>query len=156
VLIGALISIVMLIRRASRPNVAFLGRIPGTRRFSDLERHPDNQQVPGMLIFRSEGGIVYFNADHVRDTVMTKVRSMSPPPELVLCDLSNAPYIDLAGAEMFKALESDLRSMNVQMQVVEARSAVRDRLRAEGVEERTGRIDRFTTVADAVDAFARS
>src|SRR5262249_47343105 len=41
VLIGAAISMLLLIRRASRPHVAFLGRIPGVRRFSDLERHPD-------------------------------------------------------------------------------------------------------------------
>src|SRR5262249_3238681 len=36
VLIGAIISMGMLIRRVSSPHVAFLGRIPGTRRYSDL------------------------------------------------------------------------------------------------------------------------
>ena len=30
-MIGAIISLVQLLRRASRPHVAFLGRIPGTR-----------------------------------------------------------------------------------------------------------------------------
>src|SRR5215471_6541827 len=35
VMIGAIISLVQLLRTASRPHVAFLGRIPGTRRFSD-------------------------------------------------------------------------------------------------------------------------
>ena len=45
VLIGAIISLVLLVRRASRPHVAFLGRIPGTRRFSDLARHADNEPV---------------------------------------------------------------------------------------------------------------
>src|SRR5213080_352833 len=39
VLIGAVISLVQLLRAASRPHVAFLGRIPGTRRFSDMARH---------------------------------------------------------------------------------------------------------------------
>jgi hypothetical protein len=36
---------------------------------------------------------------------------------------------------------------------VEARSSVRDMLRVEGVEEKVGRIDRFTMLADAIDAF---
>ena len=54
VLIGALISILMLLRRASRPHVAILGRIPGTTRYSDLARNPDNEPVPGVLIFRVE------------------------------------------------------------------------------------------------------
>src|SRR5436189_3818778 len=63
VMIGAIISLVLLIRRASRPHVAFLGRIPGTRRFSDRERHPDNELIPGVLIFRPESGLIYFNMD---------------------------------------------------------------------------------------------
>src|SRR5205823_4874410 len=73
VMIGAIISLVQLLRRASRPHVAFLGRIPGTRRFSDRERHPDNQLIPGALIFRPESGLVYFNVDHVCKTILDRV-----------------------------------------------------------------------------------
>lgn len=66
VMIGVIISLVLLIRRASRPHVAFLGRIAGTRRFFDLERHPDNERIPGVLVFRPEASLLYFNVDHVR------------------------------------------------------------------------------------------
>lgn len=152
VLIGAVISILLLIRRASRPHVAILGRIPGTRRYSDMERHLDNEAVPGVSIVRPETGIVYFNADFIRDRVIRRVRASHPPVETVICDLSASPLMDLAGAEMMKDLDAELRAMGVRLQIVEARAAVRDRLRAEGLEERTGRLDRFTTVADAVEA----
>ncbi len=91
VMIGAVISLVLLIRRASRPHVALLGRIPGTRRFSDRERHPDNELIPGVLIFRPESGLVYFNMDHVRDTILDRVRAEATPPKLVVLDLSAAP-----------------------------------------------------------------
>ncbi len=70
VLIGAIISLVLLIRRVSSPHVAFLGRIPGARRYSDLKRHADNEPTPGVLAFRVESSIVYFNAEHVFDTVL--------------------------------------------------------------------------------------
>src|SRR5947208_4221556 len=60
VLIGAIISLVQLLRAASRPHVASLGRIPGTRRFSDRERNPDNELMAGVMIFRPESGLVYF------------------------------------------------------------------------------------------------
>ena len=43
VLIAVLASLLMLLARSSRPHVAFLGRIPGTNRFSDLARHPGNE-----------------------------------------------------------------------------------------------------------------
>ncbi|HEX4667024.1 MAG TPA: hypothetical protein VH207_10520 [Chthoniobacterales bacterium] len=62
VLIGAVISLVLLIRRVSSPHVAFLGRIPGTRRYSDVSRHADNEPVAEILAVRVEAGIIYFNA----------------------------------------------------------------------------------------------
>jgi sulfate permease, SulP family len=98
VMIGAIISLVLLIRRASRPHVALLGRIPGTRRFSDREGSPDNELIPGVLIFRPESGLVYFNMDHVRDTILDKVRAEAVPPKLVVLDLSAAPRVDMHSA----------------------------------------------------------
>jgi len=153
VIIGAIISLVLLIRRASRPHVAFLGRIPGTRRFSDRERHPDNELIPGVLIFRPESGLLYFNMDHVRDLISDRVRAETTPPRLVVLDLSAAPRVDLHSAHMLGALADELTTAGIRVQAVEARSSVRERLRAQGVDTKLGGIDRFTTVADAVDNF---
>src|SRR5207249_5295549 len=69
VLLAAIVSMLLLIRRAAHPHVARLGRVPGTNRYSDCERNPDNQLVPGMLIVRVESSILYFNVDHVRDRI---------------------------------------------------------------------------------------
>jgi len=154
VMIGAVISLILLIRRASRPHVAFLGRIPGSRRFSDHERHPDNELIPGVLIFRPESGLLYFNMDHVRDAIAERVRTEAAPPRLVVLDLSAAPHVDMHGAHMLAELAGELTAAGIQVQAVEARSSVRDRLRAEGVETRLGGVNRFTTVADAVDNFS--
>jgi high affinity sulfate transporter 1 len=156
VLIGAIISLVQLLRRASHPHVAFLGRIPGARRFSDMARHPDNEPVPGALLFRTEASLLYFNTDYVRETVMKRVAEMGPGLRLAICDLSTSPYVDLAGAEMLAGLHSELAAANVRFQIVEARASVRDRLHAEGVEEKVGRIGRFKSLADAVDDFLNS
>jgi len=151
VMIGAIISLVQLLRRASRPHVAFLGRIPGTRRFSDRERHPDNDLIPGVLIFRPESNLIYFNVDHVRDTIADQVKAESP--KLVVLDMSAAPYVDLQSAHALGGLAKELTAAGVRVQVVEARSAVRERLRREGLDAQLGGIDRFTTVADVIDHY---
>jgi len=153
VLIGAAISIVLLIRRASTPHVAFLGRIPGTRRYSDRDRHPSNEPTPGVLAFRVESGVVYFNAEHVFDTVLARLAAAAEPIRLVVGDLSTSPQVDMAGARMFLALHAELAKRGIAFRLVEARSAVRDMLRVEGVEEKVGRIDRFTMLADEIDDF---
>jgi high affinity sulfate transporter 1 len=150
VMIGAVISLVQLLRRASRPHVAFLGRIPGTRRFSDRERHPDNELIPGVFIFRPESSLIYFNVDHVRDTIGERARC-AEPPKLVIIDLSAAPYVDLQSAHTLGGLADELSAEGIGVQVVEARSSVRERLRGEGLDARLGGIDRYTSVADAVE-----
>ena len=151
VLIGAIISLVRLIRRVSTPHVAFLGRIPGTRRYSDLSRHASNEIIPGVLAFRVEAPIVYFNVEHVAETVLNHVDQETSAPRIAICDLSTSPNIDMAAAHMFLNLHAELKKRGVALRIVEARSKVRDILRLEGVEERLGRIDRFTTLADAIE-----
>jgi len=150
VMIGALISLVQLLRAASRPHVALLGRIPGTRRFSDRERHPDNELIPGVLIFRPESSLVYFNVDHVCESILDRVQEEAGPPQLVVLDLSAAPIVDLQSAHTLAGLADEITAAGIRFQAVEARSSVRDRLRNEGVNDKLGGINRFTSVADAV------
>ena len=156
VLIGAIISIVQLLRRASRPHVAFLGRIPGTRRFSDTARNPDNEPVSDALIVRVESSLLYFNAEHVRDTVAARLRAEATPPKIVILDLSASPHLDIQACGVVMNMADDIKAVGARLQIVEARSSVRDRLRAEGIEEHVSQVNRFTSVADAVEDFQKT
>ena len=153
VMVAVVVSILLLIRRAARPHVAFLGRIPGTRRFSDIERNPDNEPVPGVVIFRVEAAMLYFNVDHVREALWEKIRASAEPVKLVICDLSTSPMVDLAGARMLATLQAALQATGIRLRLVAAHAAVRDMLRAEGLEERVGYFGRHISVADAIDEF---
>jgi sulfate permease, SulP family len=155
VMIGAIISLVQLLRTASRPHVAFLGRIPGTRRFSDRQRHPDNELIPGVLIFRPESGLIYFNVDNVCESILKRVRAESPPPTLVVLDLSAAPRVDMQSAHALAGMADELTTQGIRVQAVEPRSSVRDRLRSEGVDSKLGGVNRFTSVADAIEDFQK-
>ena len=156
VMIGAVISLVQLLRTTSRPHVAFLGRIPGSRRFSDRQRHPDNELIPGVLIFRPESGLVYFNVDHVCRTILDRINVEPKLPKLLVLDLSSAPRVDLQSAHALGDLSKEVTAKGIQFQAVEARSSVRDRLRSEGVDAKWGSINRFRSVADAVEDFQRT
>lgn len=155
VIVAVLASMLLLIRRAAHPHVAMLGRIPGTQRYSDVERHPDNEAVPGVLMFRVEASLLYFNTEHVRATVWEKIRSSASPVKLVICDLSSSPSVDIAGARMLAAMQADLSKRGMVLRIVMAHAGARDILRAEGLEERVGHLGRRVTVSDVVDAFLR-
>jgi len=156
VIFAAGASLLMLLQRSSTPHVAFLGRIPGTNRFSDLARHADNEPVPGALLFRVEAALLYFNVDHILRNVLERARGAAPALRLVICDLSNSPYVDLAGARMLARLHDELMVLNIELIVVEAHATERDILRAEGLEKLVGPIDRHVSLADAVAEFEKT
>lgn len=149
VLLAVIASILMLLAGAAHPHVAFLGRIPGSSRFSDLDRHAGNESLPGVLIFRVEASLLYFNVDHVRNCVRQRIAG-SQPLGLVVCDLSNSPYVDVSGSEMLVKLHQELTGAGTQMRVVEAHGRVRELLRAIGLEEKIGHLDRHTSIEQAL------
>jgi len=153
VIVAVLVSLLLLIRRAAHPQVAILGNIPGTRSFSDIARHPDNAVVPGVLAFRVLASLFYFNVEHVRSAVWDQIRAAAEPPKLVVCDLSTSPAVDLAGVRMLKTLGEELLVAGIHLRLVSAHAAVRDALRAEGLEESIGDFGRRTTMADVIDEF---
>src|SRR5881397_2221872 len=156
VMIGAAISLVQLVRASSHPHVALLGRIPGTRRFSDCDRHADNELIPNVMIFRPESILVYFNVDNVVDVILSRVRAEPTPPKLVVLDLSAAPRVDLQSAHALGGMADELTGKGIRFQAVEPRASVRDRLRNEGVDSKLGGINRFTSVGDAVEDFQKT
>lgn len=155
VMIGAIISLVHLIRRVSRPHVALLGRIPGTPQFSDRDRHPENELIPGVMIFRPEASLFYFNVDYVCDHILERVRSQADGAQLVVLDLSATPSVDLQSSQTLAMMIDELIKTGVRVHAVEVRSSVRDRLRSEGLDEKLGGISRGMSVAQAVAEFQK-
>lgn len=153
ILLAAVASMLFLIHRSARPHVAFLGRIPGTRRFSDLARNPENEPLTHAIVFRVESSLLYYNVDHVAKELDDHVRDAGDALRLVVGDLSASPTVDLAGGRMLEKLHDRLAARGVALRLVEARSGVRDLLRAVALDGKVGSIDRFTTVADAIERF---
>ena len=153
ILLAALASILMLLARASRPHVAFLGRIPGTNSYSDMARHPENESLPGVIAARPEASLIYVNADAVLASIMSRVRAASSSEiRVVVCDLSASPYLDLAGSRMLHELHSELAARDIVLRIVGAHGLVRDLLRADGLGEKVGGLDRIDTLDGALSS----
>jgi sulfate permease, SulP family len=147
ILLAALASILMLLVRASSPHVAFLGRIPGTNSYSDLARHPENEVLPSVIAARPEASLIYVNADAVLATILNRVRAASSSDvRMVVCDLSASPYLDLAGSHMLHELHRELADRGIALRIVGAHGGVRDLLRADGLGEKVGGLDRVDTL----------
>ena len=149
VLIAAIVSLALLIKRVATPNVAVLGQIPGTSKFSDIKRHADNVELPGIKILRIESSILYFNEQHVSEQIRSIVSNTAGIHLLVL-DLSNVSIVDVSGSEMLLELCEHFSEKKINVRIVEAHSEVRDLLRQQGIEDLVGHVSRKLDINDVV------
>jgi SulP family sulfate permease len=150
VLLGVGLSILLLIRRASRPRVTEVGRVPGTSYFADLTRHPENERVPDVLVVRTEGSLLYFNVDHVRDRLTALARERTVPPRLVVFFMGNVPYVDLAGAALLTDVQSTLLQRGVEFRLAEVHGEVREALHRMGSAQADALAEAHQTVDNVV------
>jgi sulfate permease, SulP family len=144
ILLAALASVLMPLVTMSRPHVAFLGRLPGTDEYADVARHPESLPLPGVIAFRPEASVLYVNAEAVLESVLGRLGAANQSEiRMVICDLSASPYIDLAGSRMLHELHDKLAIHGIALRII-AHGRVKDLLRADGIGEKVGGLDRAT------------
>ena len=154
VILAAIASIILMLRAVADPHIAFLGRIPGTKRYTDIGRHPDNELITGLLLFRVEASILYFNVENIRNKVWTQVLQSEDSIKCVIWDLSTSPYVDIAGARLIKKLYLDLKAKGMSLKITDAHASVRDILRIEEIDDLLGHISRKISLDELVDETA--
>jgi high affinity sulfate transporter 1 len=150
--IGIAVSLLLLLYRASRPHVAVLGQVPGADgHYGDILRHPENRQVPGIVVLRLESGLFFANADAVRDAV--RAHAAEPSVRAVVLDAETIPFVDVTAARMLMQLGGDLEREDVRLVVARDIGQVRDVLRrTEG--ERLP-LSAYPSVREAIEALTR-
>lgn len=152
-LIGIVAMLLLVVYNASRPHVGVLGAVPGVEgAYGDVERHPDYQRIPGLLVLRLGAPLFYANANLVRDRVKVLVGASDPLPRAVILEPSAQDGLDITSAEMLKELIATLRSAGTDFALADARQPVVEMARRTGLLETLGEDRVFLTVADAVRA----
>ena len=112
--IGIIVSLMLLLYRASKPHVADLGHVVGsTDQYSDRERHPDNEEIPGVALLRVESGLFFANADAVREAI--KRHAGAPGIRGVILDAEAIPFVDITAVRMLDELADDLHRNGQQL-----------------------------------------
>jgi MFS superfamily sulfate permease-like transporter len=151
--IAVLISISLLLYRASRPYLAVLGRLPGTQPiFVDVTRHPTAASEPGLLLLRLDAPLYFFNATVARAQVLERVDEARPRPRTVVIDGGATTDLDVTTAEMLRQLATDLSDRGIDLALAHARGRVRDRLERTGLLSVIGEERIHLSMSEAVAA----
>lgn len=153
-LIGLFASIVLVVYQTSRPHLASLGRVPGVPgAYKDLERHPENTPVPGVLILRLDAQLYYANALTIRDKIKALIAETEPPPQALILDASAQDTLDLTSSDVLQGLAKELRGQGMAVYTAEVHAPVIEFAAKSGLLDAVGAENIFPTVDLAVAAF---
>jgi len=156
VVVAVGVAIVQLLMRASRPHDAVLGRIPGTNDYRDRTTHPEAETFPGLVIYRFDSSLVFFNADHFKARVRTVIREAAAPVRIFLLDAETMPYLDTTGAAALDQVCGDLEQQGIKLAIAAAKGPVRGMINRTGLSQRVGPARIFPTVLSAVEALGKA
>jgi sulfate permease, SulP family len=147
--IGIIVSLLLLLYRASKPHIAELGRVAGAPdQFSDVDRHPDNQVDPNVGVLRVESGLFFANSDAVRAAV--KARAAEPGTTGVVIDAEAIAFVDITAVRMLDELADDLARGGQQLVIAHDLGQVGDLLGSTG----STSLGLYPTIDEAIAAIA--
>jgi high affinity sulfate transporter 1 len=152
VVVAVGVALVRTVAAASRPNDAVLGRLRAIDAFVNATAHPDVETYPGLVIYRFDAALLFFNADHFKARVRTVVAEAAPTPRCFVIDAETMAVVDTTGAAVIAEVAQELRDRGIVVAIAEAKTAVRRMLERAGVERLIGPDRFYRRVGAAVDA----
>ncbi len=155
IVVAVVLSVFYIFKRAWAPYSAVLGGAPGLPGYHDIERYPEVQQVPGLLIIRWSAPLFFANANQFRDRIRELVKASTPPPRWVLVAAEPITDIDTTAGSMLTDLDLELNAAGIHLAFAELQSGVRDMIVKYGLLETIDEGHLYRSVSEAVEAYGR-
>jgi MFS superfamily sulfate permease-like transporter len=156
VLLALGLSILRLLLLASKPHDAVLGLTPGKDYWVNLALEPDAKPIDGIVIYRFDSGLVFFNADHFASRVRQVIREAKQKPSWFILDAEAIPLLDSTAADVLESLRVELEKDGIQLCVARPKGWFLTMTQRTGVAETIGKDRFFGSIRAAVDAATKS
>jgi high affinity sulfate transporter 1 len=113
VLLAVALSLFWLLAVVSRPHDGVLGRAKGIKGFHNIADFPEATTIPGLILYRFDANLVFFNADYFRDRVRAIIAAAETPVEWVVVDASSINVIDITALQKVDELREELSAQGI-------------------------------------------
>jgi high affinity sulfate transporter 1 len=116
-ILTVLLALVMLLVDLARPDASVMGR-DATGDLVSLERVPDANTTPGVLVLRLDAPLLFLNAGTLHDRIRQAAVGQDPSPTVVVLDLSMSADLDIGSLDVLGRLEEQLRHEGMELRLV--------------------------------------
>lgn len=138
ILLGVGASMLTMLFKYSKPAVAELGVIPGTRLFKNLDRNPKAKRIEGVLILRVDASFSFINAEFFRDYILEKSEQQDKNTHFVIIDGSSINMLDTTATDSLQSIIKTLRGWDMELYMSGLKGPVRDVIKKSGLKEFLG------------------
>ncbi|QXH52584.1 SulP family inorganic anion transporter [Pseudomonas fakonensis] len=114
------LAILRLLYSIYQPTDAVLGWVPGIEGQVDVRQHKDARTVPGLVVYRFDDAILFFNADYFKMRLLEAVQGVDKA-QVVLFDAEAVTSIDVTGIAALREVRDTLAAQGIHFAIARAR-----------------------------------
>lgn len=155
VVLAILLALLQVLIRIYRPADTLLGIVPGVDGYNDLSLSEDAKPIPGVVIYRFDAPLLFFNADYFKARVLTLVDTTLPPPRWFVLNAESISQLDSTGTQAIDDLLGELNKRGVHFAVARPKLYMRKYGRPMGLGEKIGMENIFYSLRGAIEAIGQ-
>jgi high affinity sulfate transporter 1 len=114
ILVAVILALLRFIKMMSRPKVELLGKVEGLPGLHSLDRHKEGVRLPGVLLFRFNAPLTFFNAPYFKRELFRAIDQETGLRHVVL-DLLPVASIDATGLITITELSDALEERGISL-----------------------------------------
>ncbi|MDX1637849.1 MAG: sulfate permease [Balneolaceae bacterium] len=150
ILLGVAASLVGVLVRTSRPNVAELGHISGSHFFRDIDRYPEADRIRGLLVLRVDASFSFNNAEFFKEYIISKSETDNRRIEAVIIEGRSINDLDTTAIEALQNVVENLQELNIDLHFAGLKGPIRDVMLRSGLARKLGGTHFHMTTHQAV------
>jgi SulP family sulfate permease len=151
VIIGVALSLVWLVYINATPEMPVLGRRPGTQVFRSIERYPEGETYPGLLVMRFDAGLFFASADALEDRLRELAQAADPRHHTVVLSFEGVDFIDSQGSAKLAEILDLAETYGAEIRLARVKPEVLSLLRRDGVLDKLGEDHVYGNVYEAAE-----
>ena len=155
ILLSVVASIIMILKRITRPHIALMGEIPHSDVIRNVKRAPEAEYIKGLIIIRMDASFYFANIGYFKDSLYKAISERTVTVHAIIIDGSSINEIDSSADTALQEMVDAFAEENIELYITNLKGPVRDVINKSGLYQKLGKSHFFYHKKDAVKYYRK-